>query len=167
MPKVIQLGGGRPRKPTAHKELAGTLRKSRTNAAEPRLAPIVLPAPPGDLTDHERAAWVELKALIDPMQVATAADAAAFRAMVEDAGMLAALRRSFIDSGGQPVVVEQTKAGPQLRMRPEILSIPTFRKLLLLHFARWGIDPADRQRVSVLNAETTKQDPLAKFRLGG
>jgi hypothetical protein len=167
-PKVIQLGGGRPRKPTAHKRLAGTLRNDRQNHAEPRLQPIALPDPPADLTDLERAAWVELKELIDPMQIATAADVVAFRSMVEDAGMLAALRKSFIDSGSEPVTVEETKAGAQLRMRPEVLSIPTYRKLMLLHFVRWGISPADRQRVSVLSDPTAKkQDPLGKYRVGG
>lgn len=166
-PKVIQLGGGRPRKPTAHKRLAGTLRPSRENPAEPRATPIELPDPPEDLTDLERAAWVELKALIDPMQIATAADVVAFRAMVEDAGMLATLRKSFVDAGSEPVSVEETKAGAQLRMRPEVLSIPTYRKLMLLHFVRWGLSPADRQRVSALTDTKPKKDPLAKFQQGG
>ena len=163
--RSVQLGGGRPRKPTAVKRLAGTARKGRENPAEPQLEPVALPGPPKDLTAHERAAWIELKALIDPMQIATAADVAAFRSMVEDAGMLAALRQSFIDAGAEPVYSEDTKAGAQLRMRPEVLSIPTYKKLLLLHFARWGIDPADRQRVSFLKPETRSADPLAKFRV--
>src|SRR6185369_2073636 len=101
MSKVIQLGGGRPRKPTALKKLAGTARKDRENAQEPRLKPVPLPDPPEDLTKHERAAWLQLRELVDPMQITTAADLVAFRAMVEDAGMLATLRQSFIDSGGE------------------------------------------------------------------
>jgi hypothetical protein len=167
MPKVVQLGGGRPRKPTAQKALAGTLRGDRANPAEPQGQPIAIPEAPPDLTPFEAAAWADLKALVDPMKVATASDVFAFRAMVEDAGMLAALRKSFNDSGGDPVYVEDTKAGPQLRMRPEVQAIPTYRKLLFLHMARWGIDPADRSRVSALTEEKPKADKLAKFRLRG
>jgi hypothetical protein len=167
MTKSLQLGGGRPRKPTAHKALAGTLRPSRANPAEPQLRAMPIPSPPRDLTKFERLAWRALKEIVDPMKVGTAADVFAFRSMVEDAGMLASLRKSFIDSGGQPVYVEETNAGPQLRMRPEVQAIPTYRKLLLLHMARWGIDPADRQKVMTLGDDGPKVDPLAKFRLGG
>ena len=165
MAKSIQLGGGRPRKPTTLKKLAGTQRKDRLNTAEPRLAPISLPDPPAGLTPHERAAWAELKDLVDPMAIATAADVVAFRAMVETAGMLADLRKSYVEAGAEPVIVEETKAGAQLRTRPEVLSIPTYQKLLMLHFARWGLAPADRQRVSALKPVVEQRDPLSKFRV--
>jgi hypothetical protein len=65
-----------------------------------------------------------------------------------------------------PVFVEETKAGPQLRMRPEVHALTSYSKLVLLHFARWGLAPADRSRVSALADATEKKNPLAKFGLG-
>lgn len=163
--KQLQLGGGRPPTPTAHKRLAGTLRGDRQNAQEPSGQAADLPDAPEDLTPDEVASWGELARLIDPMRVATASDVAAFRQMVEDHALLRALRRSLIESGGAPVVIEVTKAGAVARARPEMAMIPVFRKLMLLHFSRWGLSPADRQRVSVLADEGTGTDPLSKFRL--
>jgi hypothetical protein len=166
MGKVLQLGGGRPRKPTSRKALAGTLRKDRTNAAEPSLPPSKLPGPPKDLQDIERKAWLELAALVNPMVIATASDVAAFRKMVEVVAIRAALIQSFYDEGGGvPTYTEDTKAGPQLRMRPEITAIPTYDKAVLLHFARWGLDPADRSRVSSLADGAGRPNPLKKFGL--
>lgn len=172
MAKSVQLGGGRPRKPTAQKALAGTLRPSRENPAEPSLTPAPLPEPPANLTAFERQAWEDLRRLIDPMQIATAADVYAFRRMVECAGVLSTLRASFYgakknEGKGKPVYAEPTQAGMQLRMRPEINAIPTYEKLMMLHMARWGIDPADRSRVRALKDEAPKVDKVAKFRVVG
>lgn len=162
---------GRPRKPTAQKALAGTLRKDRTNPAEPSGPPTALPEPPQALTEDERAAWLELKALIDPMQVATAADVYAFRRMVSVAGVLATLTRSYYASpedggaGGKPTYWEDTQAGAQLRQRPEPNMIATFEKALMLHMAQWGISPATRSKVSMLAGEKPKANPVDRFRV--
>lgn len=166
MGSVVQLGGGRPRKPTSRKAALGTLRKDRINVAEPKLPPVKIPDPPDTLTEDEKVAWSELAAIVNPLSVATASDLYAFKRMVETAAMLTALRRSFIEAGGTPVYVEETKGGPQLRMRPEVYAIPTYEKLMLHHFTRWGIDPADRSRVSALTDEKPKTNPIAKFGLG-
>jgi hypothetical protein len=166
MGKVLQLGGGRPRKPTSRKALAGTLRSDRVNGAEPTLPPAKIPAPPKDLKETERKAWVELAALVDPMVIATASDAAAFRKMVEIVAIRASLIRSYYEEGGGvPTYVEDTQSGPQLRMRPEVHAIPTYDKAVLLHFARWGLDPADRSRVSALADGAGKPNALKKFGL--
>ena len=164
--KFLAVASGGTRKPTKLKELSGTNRKDRANPREPKLQPVPIGEPPEDLTEFEMAAWVELRVVVDPMTIATAADLTAFRQMVEDVGMLASLRKSFIDAGGLPVYSEMTKTGEQLRMRPEVYSIPTYRKLVLLHFARWGLTPADRARVSTLSDDLPKTNPIAKFGLG-
>lgn len=164
--KVVALGAGRPRKPSRLKELAGTQRADRVNDAEPALPPAAIPAPPADLSDDERAAWVELAVLVDPMRIATASDVAAFRVMVQDVAVRASLLRSYRDAGCLPVYTEETKAGPQLRMRPEVHALTSYSKLVLLHFARWGLAPADRSRVSALADPETKRNPIAKFGLG-
>lgn len=164
--KILSIGVGRPRKPSALKDLAGTSRADRANPAEPALPAAAMPKPPRDLKADEKRAWRELAALVDPMRIATASDLAAFRSMVECAGVLAALRRSFYGDGkGEPTYWAQTKSGSILMMRPEVNAIPTYQKLMLHHFARWGLNPADRSRVSAL-AEPEAPNPIAKFGLG-
>lgn len=163
--RQLQLGGGRPPTPTAHKRLAGTLRGDRQNPGEPQVTAIDLPDAPADLTPDERAAWVELAHVINPMSIAAASDVFAFRQMVEDVAMLMSLRRSLIESGGRPVVIERSKGGVHLRTRPELAAIPVFRKLVLLHMSRWGLSPADRQRVSALQDESRENDSLSEFRI--
>lgn len=153
--------GGRPRKPTALKELAGTARKDRANVAEPRLQPCPIPPPPDDLTPTEREAWLELAAVVDPMRIATRADLEAFRQMVLAVAIVADARAS-LRAAGTVVLEEQTKAGTQVRARPEINIIATYQKLVLYHFSRWGLTPSDRSRVSSL-AEEVRDDPLAEF----
>lgn len=164
--RVVSLGAGRPRKPSKLKELSGTQRADRVNAAEPSLPPAEMPEPPADLSDDERAAWVELAALVDPMRIATASDVAAFRVMVQDVAVRASLLRSYREAGCAPVFIEETKAGPQLRMRPEVHALTSYSKLVLLHFARWGLAPADRSRVAALADPEERKNPLAKFGLG-
>lgn len=166
MGTLLRLGEGGTRIPDEVKKLKGTLRKHRVNATKPALPPIQIPSPSPDATDDERAAWIELASLVNPLKVTTASDLYAFRRMVETAAMLAALRRSLRDSGGAPVYELVTKSGVQLLLRPEVNAIPTYEKLMLHHFARWGIDPADRSRVTALADEKPKTNPIAKFGLG-
>lgn len=158
-------GGGRPRTPTALKDLRRTARADRANAAEPRSDPVTILEPIRGLSVNERRAWVELSALVNPTRVATAADLTAFRLMVEAVGVLADLRASLRKAKGALVYTERTKSGPQLRQRPEIALIEKYQKLAMYHLARWGLTPADRSRVSAL-AEPAGPDPDEEFNVG-
>lgn len=145
---------GRPRTPTQLKVLAGTSRADRSNPREPGLTAAPLPPPPRGISRDERASWLDLAALIDPMRVATAADVVAFRGMVEDHATLRALRRA-LKSG----VV--TKG----RVHPAVSSVAVYRKLMFAHLARWGLTPADRSRVSTLESERKMGSSLDRFRV--
>lgn len=149
-----------PHKPTAVKQLQGTLNPTRANKAEPKASAIDLPAPPADLTPDEVEAWQELAKAVDPMRISTAADLVSFREMAETLGMIRALRKSLYASG--PLV---DSTGKMDRLRPEIGALSTQRQLLGKQLARWGMTPADRQRVSVLNDDANKDDALKKFRI--
>lgn len=153
--------GGRPPKPTALKELAGTQRADRKPAAEPRLKPANMPEPPADLTPAEHKAWLELAALVDPMRVGTRADTAAFRAMVECAGTVADLRASYVASLASGGITVTTDKGAVM-MIPEVSALAVHRKLLLLHFSQWGLTPAQRQKVAEL-PEDKPVNALSKF----
>ena len=60
------MARGNPRKPTALKRLQGTLQKYRTNENEPVPSGPLPDAPPGHLTEAERAAWESLVGIIPP-----------------------------------------------------------------------------------------------------
>lgn len=60
------MARGRPRKPTAMKQLTGTLQPCRTNLNEPVPTGPLPDAPPEHLTEAERAAWESLVGIIAP-----------------------------------------------------------------------------------------------------
>lgn len=146
---------GRPRKPTQLKVLTGTARADRLNPREPKAAAVDIPPPPSGLTRDERESWLELKAVVDPMRVATAADVVAFREMVGTLGILRALRRSLAKG----------KIAEDGLVRPEVSAIAVYTKLMHAHLARWGLTPADRARVAALEADKGAGSPLDQFRL--
>ena len=130
-----------PALPDSLKAARGTLKKSRVNQAQPRLDPTLLPAPPDHLAADEKAAWVRLAAVIDPMRVATAADVECFTVLVFSVALAHRVARS-------------KKAG-------------TVEKVTAYKHARsamtdFGISPSSRAKVSAAPA-TDKHDPLAEF----
>lgn len=158
------LNVGRPPKPQALKALEGTLRKDRENRAAPAGEPLAdLPALP-DLTEREAAAWAELAAVVLPMRVMTAADLPAFRQMVTTLAVIEEARHA-INTLGLTFTVT-TESGEVVRKRPEVEILGTFKKQLSVELSRFGLTPADRQRVSALGAES-EDDPLDEFAVGG
>lgn len=145
--------------PTALKALRGTLKPERINPNEPRLEVTKLGKPPSDLNPDEVTLWHELRDLVDPLKVTTKADVLAFRSMVECAAMIRSLRGSLAKAG------TLLDVGKMVRVRPEVGSISTYQKLLLVHFSRWGLTPSDRQRVSSLEDADEDEDPLSDFKV--
>lgn len=164
MPKVNAIpSSGRPRKPTAIKKLAGTLKSERTNHSEPAGRAIAIPPPPRHLSDLERAAWRRLARVVDPMRIATEADLEAFELLVSEVALVDAARASLRACDGEILVAEETAHGTSLKPRPEIGIIERHNKLVMYHFSRWGLTPADRSRVSTLGDGRPSTDPLAEF----
>ena len=155
---------GRPPKPAALKELEGTARKDRTNAAAPPGAPLAAPPCPPGLTEREQAAWAELEAVVLPMRVVTASDLPAFRQMVTTLA-IAEDARATVNAEGQTYTVN-TESGAVHRKHPAVEVFFSAQKQLSVALSRFGLTPADRQRVSVLGAES-EGDPLDEFAVGG
>jgi hypothetical protein len=130
-----------PAIPDSLKAIRGTLKKSRVNQAQPKLDPAFLPPPPDDLAADEKAVWIRLAAVIDPMRVATAADVECFAVLVYSVALAHRIRKS-------------RKAG-------------TVEKVTAWKHARsamtdFGISPSSRAKVSAAPA-SSKADPLAEF----
>lgn len=163
------LPGGRPRKPDAVKALSGNARKDRTNPDAPKGDAIQIPPPPKHFTARERESWKRYAAIVGPMQIVTAADLRAFERLVEVDAVIAeaqARMRDDLDPEGRVRLIETTttRNGEWSRPRPELELIARFEKILLFHFSRFGLTPADRSRVSAL--KTAESDPLDEFAPG-
>lgn len=130
------VGRGKPRKPAA---LRAKSKKAERDAALAEAKPV--PPPPAGLTEHERAAWTDLKAIVDPLGVFTPADRVAFEQLVLNLAMILEARDALRENG---LTVEGDR-GP--KQRPEVQVILTAQKNLWYGLSRFGLSPSDRSRV--------------------
>lgn len=160
----MSLTGGRPRKPTSLHVLQGTARKDRQNPRAPVSGPLAaLPGPPPGLSEREAAAWVELAQVVGPMRTCTAADMVAFRQMAVTLAVIEEARETLNREGLTFMVT--TESGEVVRKRPEVEILSAFKKQLAVELSRFGLTPADRERVSALSEES-EGDPLDEFSVG-
>ncbi len=150
---------GRPRKPTAIKDLSGTLEKSRQNLREPNLPPGV-PSPPDDLADDERRAWFSFGAILHSMRVLTVADGPYLRQLVETQVEVDELHAEIKKHGRVQKV--KTKAGGFFeRQRPHVGMLSDARRRLKELLSKGGLSPADRSKVNA--SEEKAQDPADRY----
>ncbi|MCI0671929.1 MAG: P27 family phage terminase small subunit, partial [Myxococcaceae bacterium] len=157
---------GRPRKPAALHVIHGTARKGRVNTRAPKAGgPLKhMPPPPKDLSQRERSAWVELAQVVGPLRTMTAADMPAFRQMAVTLAVVEEAREALNEHGLTFCV--ETESGTVIRKRPEVEVLSAFKKQLSVELSRFGLTPADRERVSVLG-EDSVGDPLDEFTVDG
>ncbi len=125
--------GGHNRLPESLKRERGTAKKSRTNPKAPRLELTPVPPPPPDLSRHERLMWMELAPQIDALRIYTASSETALRALV------AALALVRFRAGSER---------ERLRAWTTVLAM----------LARFGLDPASRDRVAVVAQDDSPGD---------
>lgn len=160
---VINLGG-RPRKPTALKELEGTVRPDRANAREPKTRLVRIPPPPEHLSSCERQAWKRLAKVVDPMKIATASDLESFAFAVQTIAAAHLAAREVFESGSVTDVEETAHGGAHAKVKPALTAMVQLQKLWIVHANRWGLTPGDRSRVSTLEGDDKdSKDPLAEF----
>lgn len=156
---------GRPRKPTALHLVEGTARPARLNPRAPAQAPLAeLPAPPKGFTKWENDAWRELAGVVGPLRVMTEADVPAFRQLVVTLA-LAWQSRAALKKHGLTFTVT-TESGEVIRKRPEVEILLAAKKQLSTELSRFGLTPADREKVSALGKDGAG-DPLDEFAVGG
>jgi P27 family predicted phage terminase small subunit len=120
------------------------------------------PSPPAHLSDRGKAGWVEAVLIADRMGVLTEADGLALEALSEAIADIRAARASLarplvleVEGERREVAAENEryywtfgKGGPMRRARPEIADISDADRRLAMWFAKFGMTPADRSRVS-------------------
>lgn len=169
---------GRPRKPTHLKVVAGTAQPCRINANEPE-PQRERPSPPSHLSDRGKAAWAEAVLITDRMGVLTEADPLALEDLAETLADLRAARASLerpltltVMDDGVPVEKEFAaggeryywtfgKSGPMRRARPELADIADASRRLTACLAKFGLNPADRGRVS--SKKAAKKNAFAEL----
>ncbi|MEK7178536.1 MAG: P27 family phage terminase small subunit [Patescibacteria group bacterium] len=159
------MPGGRPRKPRALKLVQGTDRPDRENKRAPAPPSAPLPPPQKDLNPHEKRAWRELAALVDPLRVAAPADVVAFRHLVYCLGQVEQARAALRKAGSQTFETV-SEGGVSVKKRPEVEIIATFEKILDAKLGRFGLTPAEREKVTKAGDDGVG-DPLDEFAVGG
>jgi phage terminase small subunit len=165
---VIPLaGGGRPRKPTREKQLAGTARADRANPREPVVDAAQIPAAPAHLSPVERELWARWAEVIEPWKIVTRADLRAFERLVQIDALITEAHRSLyadaVDGVPRLITATETKNGVWEKARVELEVISKFEKTLLYYFSRFGLTPADRSRVSIIEDGGARADPDDEF----
>lgn len=130
---------GRPRVPSAVKRLRGTWRADRANERAPRPVSIAVPAPPRELSAVERAVWKRLAREIPP-GVFTTADGTAFRALVRAVAMAENPPENMSESAR----INWSKHAQSM-------------------LGRFGLTPADREKVSAAASDAPDRDAEDEF----
>lgn len=160
------MPGGRPRKPRALKLVQGTDRPDRANTKAPAPRSVPLPPPPKGLTKFHTRAWRELAVLVDPLRITSRDHVVAFGEMARCLGIIDQAATELKAAGGKLTYEVIGEGGVSHRKRPEVEIIATFTKLLDGKLARFGLTPAEREKVSRIG-DDGGSDPLDEFAAGG
>lgn len=140
------MPAGRPRKPTAQKRLAGTLRKCRTNPREP--APVAgLPSPPSWLSPRAATTFREHAAQLDRMGVLSLGDGMALALLALRLDEVERTSAAIEDLGA---IQHATSAEGAViaRRRPEVAMRSSAMRHAQSLLAEFGLTPASHSRVS-------------------
>jgi P27 family predicted phage terminase small subunit len=170
----------RPRKPTMLKVVGGTAQKCRTNRREPKPQRGV-PTAPKHLSERARKAWTKLAAMTDKMGILTKSDPIALEMLccsycdwqeareslaqpliitVKEDGEDKEVR---LAEGGDRYYYTHGKGGAMRRIRPEVSDIAEAERRLAMWLSKFGLTPADRSRVSSVQAPQNDGNPFAGF----
>lgn len=147
---------GRPRKPTALKALTGTLQPCRTNPNEPKPEKD-FPLAPAHLSADELTAWNQVVQIVDGMGVLTMADFFGVEELATAYANLLGLRRRIKEQGD---LYEKRDVSGETMKRPNPLVAmeQAQRRDFLALLTKFGLTPADRSRVSAINADKGDDD---------
>lgn len=156
---------GRPFVPTALKAVNGTLNQTRQNWNEPKVQPEI-PEPPGHLSELEKECWALFAKLLAPLGVVGATDVVAFELLAVTYAHHRRLAQAMRDAS--TFVYSPTKGSGKserimLRARPEMGMLREADRQLLALLSRFGLTPADRQRVVSETGVCEEDDPEDEF----
>jgi P27 family predicted phage terminase small subunit len=151
------MPAGRPRKPTALKQLGGTLQPSRTNPLEP-VPDVALGLPPVWLSATAKEYWQEIGGLLLQMKLISYGDTAALMLLTDALAEWCAVRKTITRKGRTQTVMG--KFGSSIKARPEVAMEADLWRRASAMLTQFGLTPASRGKVSALGAAEEK-DPLS------
>lgn len=147
---------GRPRKPTALKELRGTVKANTANPNEPR-PERGFPVAPAHLSPEELTAWNQVTQIVGGMGVLTMADFFGVEELATAYSNLLGLRRRIKAEGD---LYEKRDIAGEVMKRPNPLVAmeQAQRRDFLALLTKFGLTPADRSRVSTIDNDKEDDD---------
>lgn len=163
---------GRKPKPTHLKLVTGNPGKRKLNNKEPKPKKGV-GAAPAWLSKKAKIAWPKVVKMLLDMNVVTVSDTIGLEVLCEAYADLLLARESLkkpityktsdgktvtIAEGGSMTYLTWGKAGPMLRNRPEMAIIADAERRLKSSLADFGLTPAARSKIQVLDGDE-KENP--------
>jgi P27 family predicted phage terminase small subunit len=141
------------------KLVKGTQRPSRTNTREPKLKYARLD-PPANFPDAAKKTWREIANILYEMKVLTNADPLALEQFALALADYRAAREELSRRDGFSYEVTPANGGASTwKPWPEVAIVGDLERRCLSFFARFGMTPADRSRVSAL-ADDPEANPF-------
>lgn len=124
------------------------------------VAVVEIPPAADELDANEKAAWEDLRSLVNPKGITTAADLIAFELTAQS---LAISRRAYRELWDKGLIDSGEKMD---RPSPAAGIMATHQKLAWHGLAKFGMTPADRLRVKAGGHEGKPEDPEDEFGVG-
>lgn len=151
---------GPPRTPSNVVALTGNPGHRKAPKAEPQ-PELGMPDSPDWLDTEARAAWTELKPVLEKIRVVTEADAKALELLCDAYSEYRACRE-VVKREGATYALKTKKGEAMHRVRPEVAQGQDAWKRVRAMLAEFGLTPAARSKVTVL--KETADDPYERFR---
>lgn len=140
---------GRPRKPSALKELTGTVHKSSLNPLEPKGTP-GFPVAPDSLTAAGKAEWPYVVQLLGDYGTLVIQDVFYVQELAESRGKVLKLR-SEVELDGYTYDVISRDGVSYKKANPAVAMLEGAERHYAALLAKGGLTPSDRSRVSIVN----------------
>lgn len=146
---------GRPPKPTDLKVIQGTFRTNRHNSAEPSTEPLsLLPPPPDHLDGYAIQKWNQVGPVLCAMRVLSESSLSALEMLCESYGEYRELKDEIHRGGdGRRRTLAEYFAGRNSQTQPEYAAMKEARATYRVLLQDFGMTPASKSRVSVVEAE--------------
>jgi len=163
------MAAGRPRKPRQAKIIQGNFRKDRNPGNEPS-PPVLLmaPKPPAGMNRWARRLWKELVLELMEQQLITSIDLATLELCCDAYGMYREAKDAVFHPR-DPITGKRIRRslaqylfGQNSQTIPELTAMKAGWQLYKTYMAEFGLSPASRNRISVLEPKSGT-DPMEEL----
>lgn len=148
-------------KPTAIKDQQRPVRSTRAKSKIPPAAPVILVGgekPPAWLKGEGLAEWNRLAPILVQVKLLSVADVGAFARYCRNFALWLKLRKEMDDEGA--TYESESNHGKLKRAHPAFLIADRVERQLLASEDRFGLNPAERQRLFATRAQTGQTGDL-------